>query len=218
MLAFVWIAGPLSGVLVQPYIGIRSDNSRISWGKRKPFMVAGAAATTLSFLALAWTKEIVHGFLGLFGADSHSQGVKVTSIVFAVALVYILDIAINAGNVTLHCYHSQDANCSNSPSCHPCFYCRQCSYPPARRCQRLGRANHWGGEYRWLPCWVFGSPKTHRGHLWEHAIQSSLRNRLLCPLQHCCNIHRCHTRTQPTVGRTSLGGEDWHLVIFSTSI
>ena len=97
LLAFVWIAGPLSGTLVQPYIGIRSDNCRIAWGKRRPFMVAGAAATILSLLALAWTREIVGGFLGLFGANPESNGVKVTSIVFAIVFVYILDFAINTG-------------------------------------------------------------------------------------------------------------------------
>lgn len=99
MLAFVWIAAPLSGVLVQPYIGIRSDNCRNPWGKRKPFMLWGAVATAISYLSLAWTREIVRGVLGIFGADADSRGVKVSSIMFAVVLVYILDVAINAGTM-----------------------------------------------------------------------------------------------------------------------
>ncbi|KAI4280606.1 MAG: hypothetical protein L6R38_004313 [Xanthoria sp. 2 TBL-2021] len=95
ILAIVWIIGPLSGVIVQPYIGIRSDNCRNRFGKRKPFMVGGATATLISFLALAWTREIVHGFLGLFGADPESQFVKITSICFAIGWLCILDVAIN---------------------------------------------------------------------------------------------------------------------------
>ncbi|MCJ1339359.1 hypothetical protein MMC09_004648 [Bachmanniomyces sp. S44760] len=95
VLAFVWIAGPLSGTLVQPYVGIRSDNCRLSWGKRAPFMLAGTAATIVSLMALAWTRDIVQGFLGLFGADPTSKGVKVTAIVFAIIWVYVLDFAIN---------------------------------------------------------------------------------------------------------------------------
>jgi solute carrier family 45 protein 1/2/4 len=75
-MALVWIAGPLSGSLVQPYVGIQSDNCRISWGKRKPFMVSGTGATILSLLILAWVREIVGGSLGLFGADRESNGVK----------------------------------------------------------------------------------------------------------------------------------------------
>ncbi|KAL8796456.1 MAG: hypothetical protein Q9195_001130 [Heterodermia aff. obscurata] len=95
LLALVWIAGPLSGTLVQPYVGIMSDNCRVSWGKRKPYMLAGAAATLISLVALAWAREIVSGVLGIFGADAASYGVKLTAITFAIAVVYILDCAIN---------------------------------------------------------------------------------------------------------------------------
>lgn len=97
LLALVWIAGPLSGTLVQPYVGIMSDNCRISWGKRKPYMLAGAAATIISLVALAWAREIVSGVLGIFGADAASHSVKITAITFAIIFVYILDFAINTG-------------------------------------------------------------------------------------------------------------------------
>ena len=100
LLAFVWIAGPLTGVLVQPYVGIRSDNSRSKYGKRIPFMLAGAFATAVGFIALAWAREIVHGVLGLFGADPTSHGVQVCTIIWAIIFVYILDFAINAGEIS----------------------------------------------------------------------------------------------------------------------
>ena len=99
LLAFVWIAGPLSGALVQPYVGIRSDNCRISWGKRKPFMIAGGCATIVALLALAWTREMVAGFMGIFGVATGSKGVKVTAIVVAIVFMYVLDFAINTGMV-----------------------------------------------------------------------------------------------------------------------
>lgn len=99
LLALVWIAGPLSGTLVQPYIGIRSDNSRVSWGRRRPFMLAGAGATAITLLLLAWAREIVQGFLSIFGADPGSRGVQVSSIVFATALVYMLDVGVNTGKL-----------------------------------------------------------------------------------------------------------------------
>jgi solute carrier family 45 protein 1/2/4 len=97
VLAFVWVAGPLTGCLVQPYIGIRSDNCRISWGKRKPFMIFGGSATVVCLLALAWVREIVGGFLGIFGVHAQSDGVKITTIVVATVLMYGLDFAINTG-------------------------------------------------------------------------------------------------------------------------
>ena len=97
LLAFVWIAGPLSGALVQPYVGIRSDNCRVSWGKRKPFMIGGGLATAIALLALAWTREMVRGSLGLFGIAPDSDGVKVTAIVVAILFMYVLDFSINTG-------------------------------------------------------------------------------------------------------------------------
>lgn len=95
MLALVWIAGPLSGVLVQPYVGLKSDNCRMRWGKRRPFIVGGAAATIVSLMILAWAKELMSGFLGIFGADPESSFVRNSVMIFAVLFVYVLDFAIN---------------------------------------------------------------------------------------------------------------------------
>lgn len=104
LMALVWIAGPLSGALVQPYVGMLSDNCRSSWGKRTPFMVSGALATIVSLMCLAWVRDIVGGVLGLFGAGRDSEGVKITTIVIAVIFVYLLDFSINTGKTALPFY------------------------------------------------------------------------------------------------------------------
>lgn len=95
MLALVWIAGPLSGVIAQPYIGIKSDRSRNPWGKRRPYFIGGGLATIISLMILAWTREIVGGILGIFGVEKDSRTMSVTVMVFAVFLIYVLDFAIN---------------------------------------------------------------------------------------------------------------------------
>ncbi|KAF3028910.1 hypothetical protein E8E15_008730 [Penicillium rubens] len=104
LLAFVWIASPLTGALVQPYIGIRSDNCRLAWGKRKPFMVVGGAATVVSLLALAWVKEIVGGFLSIFGVEPTSAGTKVVIIIMATIFMYCLDFAINTVQAAIRAF------------------------------------------------------------------------------------------------------------------
>ncbi|KAJ3958220.1 hypothetical protein N0V92_005195 [Colletotrichum tropicale] len=116
LMALVWIAGPLTGTLVQPYVGMLSDNCRLSWGKRKPFMVGGAIATMVSLMFLAWTREIVGGFLGIFGADPESQGVKTAIICVAVVGIYVLDFAINTVQAAIRAFivdcapaHQQEA-------------------------------------------------------------------------------------------------------------
>ncbi|KAL2136135.1 hypothetical protein VTI74DRAFT_5358 [Chaetomium olivicolor] len=104
LMALVWIAGPLSGTLVQPYVGMMSDNCRLPWGKRKPFMVGGAVATIASLMILAWTKELVGGFLGLFGAPPDSDLVKYSVIITAVLWVYVLDFAINTVQAAIRAF------------------------------------------------------------------------------------------------------------------
>ncbi|PVI07599.1 hypothetical protein DM02DRAFT_637851 [Periconia macrospinosa] len=104
LLALVWIAGPLSGTLVQPYVGMKSDNCRIRWGRRRPFILGGAAATIFSLMVLAWAREIVSGFFGLFGADSQSKFVQNGVIFFAVLFVYVLDFAINVIQAGIRAY------------------------------------------------------------------------------------------------------------------
>ncbi|KAL9624594.1 MAG: hypothetical protein Q9160_001259 [Pyrenula sp. 1 TL-2023] len=115
-LAFVWIAGPLSGVLVQPYVGIRSDNCRISWGKRKPFMVGGGCATIFALLVLGWTREIAEGVAGLVGPSSTSPATKTASVVLATIMMYVLDFSINTVQAGIRCFivdnapaHQQEA-------------------------------------------------------------------------------------------------------------
>src|ERR1700753_2651922 len=95
LLALVWISGPLTGVLVQPYVGLKSDRSRSKWGKRRPYIVLGATLGMVSLMVLAWARELVGGFLGVFGADPKSTGVTVTIAIFAVILIYIFDVALN---------------------------------------------------------------------------------------------------------------------------
>jgi solute carrier family 45 protein 1/2/4 len=76
-------------------VGIKSDRCRNKLGKRRPFIIGGAIATITSLMILAWTREIVGGFLSIFGADPASHGVAVCIMLFAVLFIYILDFAIN---------------------------------------------------------------------------------------------------------------------------
>lgn len=113
LLAFVWIAGPLSGTLVQPYVGMKSDRCRSRFGRRRPFMVGGAIATVSSLLVLAWVGEIIGSVLGEVGG---SDGNGHVTIVVAVVLIYVLDFSINVVQAAIRAFivdnapsHQQDA-------------------------------------------------------------------------------------------------------------
>jgi solute carrier family 45, member 1/2/4 len=66
----VWIAGPLSGLIVQPLVGVLADNSRSRWGRRRPFMIGGSFVVAFCLFVMGWTAEIVERFI------SHEEAVS----------------------------------------------------------------------------------------------------------------------------------------------
>lgn len=89
-ISLVWIAGPLSGLIMQPIVGVISDRSKSRYGRRRPFMVCGTIAVSVCLLMLGWTREIVEVFA------SDKETVKRATIALAVLSIYGIDFAINA--------------------------------------------------------------------------------------------------------------------------
>lgn len=89
-ISLVWIAGPLSGLIMQPIVGVIADRSTSRWGRRRPFMVGGMILVSIFLLLLGWTKEFVH----LFVTDK--EAIKSATIFVAVFSIYGIDFAINA--------------------------------------------------------------------------------------------------------------------------
>ncbi|CAB4397919.1 unnamed protein product [Rhizophagus irregularis] len=90
LVSLVWLAGPLSGLVMQPIVGLLSDNSTSRYGRRRPFLLVGGFAVVGSFICIGWTQEIVNLFFesGSSTANSLSRWLAVTSF-------YVLDFAIN---------------------------------------------------------------------------------------------------------------------------
>jgi solute carrier family 45 protein 1/2/4 len=89
--SLVWIAGPLSGLMMQPIVGVIADRSTSKYGRRRPFMVIGSVVVAACLLVLGWTKEIV----GYFVEEGEFR--KSCTITVAVLAIYGVDFAINAG-------------------------------------------------------------------------------------------------------------------------
>jgi maltose/moltooligosaccharide transporter len=51
-LAILWIAAPLTGLLVQPIIGYYSDRTWGRFGRRRPYFLVGAVLTTLALVVM----------------------------------------------------------------------------------------------------------------------------------------------------------------------
>ena len=51
-IAILWIAGPLTGLLVQPIVGYFSDKTWTPLGRRRPYFLGGAIASTVALLIM----------------------------------------------------------------------------------------------------------------------------------------------------------------------
>lgn len=85
-MSLVFVAGPLSGLIVQPLIGAYADRSRSRFGRRRPYMLAGTGIACVAMMLLGWSREVA-GFFGLGNGGA---------IVCAVFAIYLIDFSINA--------------------------------------------------------------------------------------------------------------------------
>ncbi|KAI8576887.1 hypothetical protein K450DRAFT_274338 [Umbelopsis ramanniana AG] len=98
--ALVWLAGPLSGLIIQPLIGAYSDRCTSSLGKRRPYIISGGVLVCFSMLGVAYAKEL--GVLGVrwFSQPQTPEEIlkqeKLGAIFTAVLAFYILDFSLNA--------------------------------------------------------------------------------------------------------------------------
>lgn len=80
-LPLLWLAGPLTGLLVQPIIGAMSDRTVSRWGRRTPYFLIGAILCSLGLLFMPFSPTLW----------------------FAAGLLWILDAA---NNVTMEPYRA----------------------------------------------------------------------------------------------------------------
>ncbi|KAF8329729.1 uncharacterized protein EI90DRAFT_3155165 [Cantharellus anzutake] len=90
--ACTFLAGPLSGLLIQPLMGSYADASRSRYGRRRPFMLGGSAICAAAMLLLGFSKPLGSLFFG-----QTATGNTIT-IILAVVALYVIDFSINAGN------------------------------------------------------------------------------------------------------------------------
>jgi maltose/moltooligosaccharide transporter len=57
-LPLLWLAGPMTGLLVQPIIGAMSDKTVSRWGRRTPYFLIGAILCSLGLLAMPFSPTL----------------------------------------------------------------------------------------------------------------------------------------------------------------
>eukprot|EP00736_Rhodelphis_marinus_P005268 Rmarinus@m.5584 len=86
-ISLVWLAGPISGIIVQPIVGSLSDRCTSPYGRRKPFIFYGWVCIVVALLGFSNAEA-----LGLWISSSHGADVGCT---IAIVMFWLLDFAVN---------------------------------------------------------------------------------------------------------------------------
>lgn len=89
LVSLVWLAGPLSGLIMQPIVGLYSDSCTSRFGRRRPFILIGAILTALSLLLFSLSRPLCALF---FESEKDEQIARAISIL----AFFLLDFSIQA--------------------------------------------------------------------------------------------------------------------------
>lgn len=82
---FLWLAGPVTGLLVQPIIGSMSDRTWNRLGRRRPYFLIGAILASMMLFLMPSAGEIARTIGGQI----------ITGVAMAATFLWILDASIN---------------------------------------------------------------------------------------------------------------------------
>jgi len=84
----IWLAGPVTGIVVQPIIGALSDNTFTKFGRRVPYLFFGALFGALGLILLPKSEFLS----GLFGANHPTW----LALFIAAIFIWVIDACVNA--------------------------------------------------------------------------------------------------------------------------
>ncbi|GLT41435.1 hypothetical protein SLA2020_155010 [Shorea laevis] len=88
--SFIWLCGPLSGLIVQPIVGYYSDRCTSRFGRRRPFITIGALSVISAVFLIGFAKDIGHR-----AGDSLEKSLKLRAVAIFVVGFWVLDVANN---------------------------------------------------------------------------------------------------------------------------
>ncbi|KAK9713774.1 hypothetical protein RND81_06G050800 [Saponaria officinalis] len=88
--SYIWLCGPISGMIVQPTVGYYSDRCTSRFGRRRPFIVSGAILVAVAVFLIGFAADIGHA-----AGDPEGNTAKPRAISIFVIGFWILDVANN---------------------------------------------------------------------------------------------------------------------------
>ena len=91
LFGLIWLAGPFTGMVVQPVIGALSDKTTSPFGRRRPYLLGGALLSALALWALPNSELITNFILSTL----HIKFPALAALCFAAVMIWILDACVN---------------------------------------------------------------------------------------------------------------------------
>ena len=91
LFGLIWLAGPFTGMVVQPLIGALSDKTRTPFGRRRPYLLGGALLSALALWAFPNSASITNWLSGVL----HLNFAPWAGLLFAAVMIWILDACVN---------------------------------------------------------------------------------------------------------------------------
>lgn len=88
----IWLAGPVTGMVVQPIIGAMSDSTNTIFGRRRPYLMLGAI---LAAIAL-WAFPNSEGIANILAAKLHIGLPEFGGLIVAAIMIWVIDACVNA--------------------------------------------------------------------------------------------------------------------------
>lgn len=93
--SFIWLCGPITGLVVQPCVGIWSDKCSSKYGRRRPFILVGSIMISIAVIIIGFSADI--GYL-IGDTEEHCSTFKGTRTRAAFVFIlgfWMLDLANN---------------------------------------------------------------------------------------------------------------------------
>ena len=87
----IWLAGPFTGMVVQPLIGALSDKTKSKFGRRRPYLLGGAIIASIALWLFPNSGEIVNHIAQWL----HLPLPAMAGLVFAGIMIWVIDACIN---------------------------------------------------------------------------------------------------------------------------
>ncbi|KAL2335026.1 hypothetical protein Fmac_016239 [Flemingia macrophylla] len=88
--SFIWLCGPISGLIVQPLVGYSSDHCKSRFGRRRPFILAGSLIVIVAVILIGFAADIGYAL-----GDDITLKTRPRAVACFVLGFWILDVANN---------------------------------------------------------------------------------------------------------------------------